>query len=172
MKREKEEIENWIKHRADQLMIFHKDDIGYDYDMAKNSANRTMGIDMRQAKEDLPWSTSDIHIKDSDYFQNIIKNELSDTKKHMIDNCKSSIELLIDSGFNPIRYTVLYFEDTFVFETTEEAHRAYEKFEAGKHRKIIGWWYSLADFKTTIDDYIKEIKGFPIIINIDEIIKK
>lgn len=53
-------------------------------------------------------------------------------------------------GFKPIMFTELMMEDTFVFETEEEARRAYNKFEMDENCEYIGkfdgWWYGIDDF--------------------------
>lgn len=58
-------------------------------------------------------------------------------------------------GFNPIMFTELMMEDTFVFETEEEARRAYNTFERRENcddmdndyiGKFDGWWYGIDDF--------------------------
>lgn len=54
------------------------------------------------------------------------------------------------NGFNPIMFTELMMEDTFVFETEDEANRAYRKFERDEKEEYIGkfdgWWYGIDDF--------------------------
>lgn len=58
-------------------------------------------------------------------------------------------------GFKPIMFTELMMEDTFVFETEEEARRAYNTFERKENcddmdgdyiGKFDGWWYGIDDF--------------------------
>ena len=54
-------------------------------------------------------------------------------------------------GFKPIMFTKLMMEDTFVFETEEEAKRAFYTFEQDENTgeylgKFDGWWYGIDDF--------------------------
>ncbi len=48
-------------------------------------------------------------------------------------------------GFTPFYYTWYAFEHTFIFATTEEAHRASRIFELGKKPIVQAWWYGLND---------------------------
>jgi len=66
-----------------------------------------------------------------------------------------SIATLKQFGFNPIAITTMLFEETFVFETEEEALRAHDEFEHHpKHGIVIqGWWYDRIGFQKALEDY-------------------
>ena len=53
-------------------------------------------------------------------------------------------------GFHPIMFTEMVMEDTWIFETQEEATKAYNKLERDESEKWIGklqgWWYGIDDF--------------------------
>jgi len=67
----------------------------------------------------------------------------------------SSLTLLRSAGFNPIAITIMMCEETFVFETDEEAKKAHEEFEKNKIHgvNIQGWWYGRNYFNETILEY-------------------
>ncbi len=67
------------------------------------------------------------------------------------------LEILKSAGYKPIAVTTMMCENTFVFETQDEANRAFLQFE--KHPQgecISGWWYGREDFSKALDDYKKE----------------
>lgn len=61
-----------------------------------------------------------------------------------------SIKLLKDNGFKPLAICSYYGEETFFFNSKEEASEAYQKMEV-ETGKVVGW------FHTT--DEIKELKN-------------
>ena len=67
------------------------------------------------------------------------------------------LDLLTTSGYKPLAVSQIYLEYTFVFETKEEALKAYHQFERSEEGKwigeIAGWWYGKEDFLATIQDY-------------------
>lgn len=75
----------------------------------------------------------------------------------------TNIKILKDHGFNPIAITIIMCEETFVFETEEEAIRAHNEFENNpKHNIVIqGWWYNRESFKKAVQDYIKKTEYIP-----------
>jgi hypothetical protein len=66
-------------------------------------------------------------------------------------------------GFKPIAYCHYACEDTYIFETKEEADRAGEFCETNKGFAC-GWWYGLDEFKRGLEDDLefkpKNIKIF------------
>lgn len=64
----------------------------------------------------------------------------------------NQLKILRNHGYNPIAMTQLYFEDTFVFKTLDEATKAYAELEIDKEL-ITGWFYEE-------DDFIREIKEY------------
>lgn len=74
-----------------------------------------------------------------------------------LSSFQESIDLLIVNGYKPIAVSQLMFEDVFVFETDEEATKAYNQFERNSDGKligiIVGWWYSKNDFLEEVKDY-------------------
>lgn len=53
-----------------------------------------------------------------------------------------SIKLLKDNNHNPLAICSYYGEETFFFETAEEAKKAYEEMEENK-RSVCGWFHSV-----------------------------
>jgi hypothetical protein len=65
------------------------------------------------------------------------------------------IQILKSAGYHPIAVTSMMFEDTFVFETKDEAKRAYQELEKEK-KQIQGWFYGWPDFLLSMDDHKKK----------------
>ena len=82
----------------------------------------------------------------------------------MLSDFQSNIDKLKENGYNPIAVSQMYFEDTFVFETEEEAKKAYQQFEIDENEKwigdISGWWYGKEDFIKTVKEYESENDGY------------
>ena|SRR5690606_16558381 len=55
-----------------------------------------------------------------------------------------SIKLLKDAGYKPLAICSYYGEETFFFETAEEAKKAYEEMEENKG-SVCGWFHSVED---------------------------
>lgn len=74
------------------------------------------------------------------------------------------LSIIKKAGFKPIAVSKMYFEDVFVFETEEEATRAYRKLERDKNEnwigKVDGWWYGRNSFKDVVKEYEAKNKGF------------
>jgi hypothetical protein len=80
-----------------------------------------------------------------------------------VSDFKKEIFLIKAGGFKLIAVSQIYFEDTFVFETQEEADRAYKTFEDCGNKKlsrIVGWWYGKEDFIKEVETYEKENNGY------------
>lgn len=81
-----------------------------------------------------------------------------------LSDFQSNIDKLKENGFNPIAVSQMYFEDTFVFETEEEAKKAFQQFEIDENEKwigdISGWWYGKEDFLKTVKEYETENDGY------------
>lgn len=77
---------------------------------------------------------------------------------------QDDIDKLKANGYNPIAVSQMYFEDTFVFETEEEATKAYRQFERDEKEKwigeIVGWWYGKEDFEKIVKEYETENDGY------------
>ncbi len=65
---------------------------------------------------------------------------------------------MIKAGYTPVAYSVMMMEDTFYFETVEEAKKAAEYFENGEFatREYVGWWYGIEELEGNIEYYHKE----------------
>ncbi len=75
------------------------------------------------------------------------------------------LEILKSAGYKPIAVTTMMCENTFVFETQDEADRAFEQFEKYPQDECIsGWWYCKESFADSIKEYAKEVGYDPHII--------
>ena len=79
-----------------------------------------------------------------------------------LSDFQHSIDKIKTAGFNPIGVTQIFFKDTFIFNTKEEALNAYQKLERDLDRKnrIIGYWYGKDEFDKTVRDYEESCEGF------------
>lgn len=85
-------------------------------------------------------------------------NKLPNHKLELKD-FEEAINLLKSNGFNPIGVTQIYMEHTFIFETDEEATKAYELLEVEK-REVVGWFYGKEKFLETKKQYESEYIGY------------
>ncbi len=66
-----------------------------------------------------------------------------------------SVEKLRNAGFNPIGITNMLCEETFIFNTDEEAQKAFEYFEKNPVGDVIqGWWYGIVEFEFSRQEYV------------------
>jgi ribosomal protein L10 len=77
---------------------------------------------------------------------------------------QKEIELLKSVGFNPIGVTQIHFEKTFVFETEEEARKAYRQFERNEKEEwigeVVGWYYGKEEFLKAIVEYESKLPDY------------
>jgi cobalamin biosynthesis Co2+ chelatase CbiK len=96
-------------------------------------------------------------------FSSQIKNMKFNHNRPLSD-FQSDIDKLKANGYKPIAVSQMYLEDTFVFETKNEATRAYRQFERDEKEEwigeIVGWWYSKEDFEKTVKEYETENDGY------------
>ena len=66
------------------------------------------------------------------------------------------------AGYNPIALSEMTCEDVFVFETAEEAKKAYHEFERSEDGiwkgDIAGWWYGRENFLKEVEWYEKKFE--------------
>lgn len=72
---------------------------------------------------------------------------------------QEQINIIKSAGFKLIAVSQLYLEDTFVFESPEEANKAYMQLEVCNDAKVFGWWYGKEDFERTVKEYETENGG-------------
>lgn len=69
--------------------------------------------------------------------------------KRPVESFQRSLDIIRSNGFNPIGVSQIMLEDTFIFETDEEAEKAFnllEKEGDSSGKKIVGWWYGKESF--------------------------
>ena len=87
---------------------------------------------------------------------------MEDTSERTYATDKSeSLKIIQEAGFNPIGITTMMCEETFIFNTEEEASKAFEYFETNRRANIDkheylpdGWWYGLVDFELYHRKYV------------------
>jgi len=78
-----------------------------------------------------------------------------------IEDFITEINLIKEKGYNPIAVTQIFFEDAYVFETHEEAMKAYKEFELDRKTQddiIVGFWYGKEEFLKEVNDYEKKLE--------------
>lgn len=85
---------------------------------------------------------------------------MNPSKEEILNNNRDNISLLKSLGYNPIGVSQMLFEDTFVFETEEEAKKAYEHAEV-ELKMIQGWFYSKEGYSKAVEDYKERLKMNP-----------
>lgn len=73
--------------------------------------------------------------------------------KRPFTSFSESIKKLRENGHNPIAVTQLYCEETFVFETEEEAKSALLVFNDSEHECYYGWWQGKVEFMRVVEEY-------------------
>lgn len=72
------------------------------------------------------------------------------------------------AGFKPIAVTQMFFEDTFVFKTQEEADKAYHLLERDEHKNwivtVVGWWYGKSEFFKAVKEYESNKNNYEVLI--------
>ena len=72
------------------------------------------------------------------------------SSKRLKRNAKKNKRILEAYGFNLIAFSpCIMFEDTFVFETDEEAEQAFNKMEV-ELEMFQGWWYGKEQFTNVV----------------------
>lgn len=70
-----------------------------------------------------------------------------------LEDFQESLKIIKEHGFNPIGVSQIYFEDTFIFETEQEATKAYETLELIEEPKVLAFWYGKENFLQEVDEY-------------------
>ncbi len=81
-------------------------------------------------------------------------------KKYNHDVSKEEFTPIIEAikkyGFNPIAVSQMYLEFVFVFNTHEEATKAYNLIELSEDENSpVGFWYGKNEFLNEVNDYEK-----------------
>jgi len=72
--------------------------------------------------------------------------ELRNTREKKLNKVAQKFQdFFSKQGYNLIGFCNFLLENTFIFETRQEAEKAYQEFEKDK-QEIFGWWYGKVDF--------------------------
>ena len=77
-----------------------------------------------------------------------------------VQDFQEQIDIIRNAGFKPIAVSQMYLEDTFVFEKSDEANKAYKQLEDCDDTKVLGWWYGKEDFEKAVKEYETENNGY------------
>ena len=69
-----------------------------------------------------------------------------------LESFQKELKIIKENGFYPIAVTQMYFEDVYVFETSEEAKSAYEYLEEEFLNKVSGY-----NFREILEEYCQLI---------------
>jgi hypothetical protein len=70
-----------------------------------------------------------------------------------VNDFEREIRLIVNAGFNLIGLSHFYIEDTFIFDTADEAKIAGNMFELDNEDDptcIVGWWYGKKEFEDAV----------------------
>jgi len=82
---------------------------------------------------------------DEEEYQKKLK-ELRDTRERQLDKtAKRFRDFFASQGYSLIGFCNFLLENTFIFETSDEAKKAFKEFEQDK-KEIFGWWYGKSNF--------------------------
>lgn len=87
------------------------------------------------------------------------KTTMEYNHKLLLEDFDKGISIIKNAGFNPIAVTQMYCEETFVFETTDEANRAYHALDATKPAKISAYWYGREAFSEAKKEYEQDAQN-------------
>ncbi len=76
-----------------------------------------------------------------------------------LSDFQDDIKKIESEGFKVIAVSQMMMEDTFVFETQDEADKAFKLFEQD-NTTIVGWWYGKEDFIKAVEEYEKNNNGY------------
>jgi hypothetical protein len=89
-----------------------------------------------------------------DFVNDSVKIAMFNTDR-TVESFKEDIKTIKKNGFKPIGVAQIYFEDTFIFETQEEAERAYNTLDKDSSL-VVGYWYGKCDFFDEVINYEKD----------------
>lgn len=90
--------------------------------------------------------------------------------KRDLKSFEQELDLIRSNGFNPIGVSQMMMEDTFIFETDEEAEKAFELLEKnrrgkGSGKKVVGWWYGKDSFLKEKEKYENEYSDTTVLVH-------
>jgi len=72
-----------------------------------------------------------------------------------LSDFQDKIDIIKKAGFNPIGVSQMFLEDVFIFETNEEAKRAFKELEVEEvdDMCVVGWWHDKESFLKEAKEY-------------------
>lgn len=82
---------------------------------------------------------------------------MKNNHKRPLSSFLPMVEKIREAGYNPIMVSQMALEDTFVFETAQEAEEAYRELELETEGEdsVVGWYYGKANFLKEVNEYQK-----------------
>ena len=84
------------------------------------------------------------------FFDTNVKNYPTDAPAWFVERLEAALPDILkikNAGFNIVAYSVMIVEGTYIFETSEDAKNAFDKFENCEGPSTIqGWWYDADNF--------------------------
>lgn len=83
-----------------------------------------------------------------------------------LNRFKRGLRIIKSYGFNPIGVSVMICEETYIFNSDDEACAAHELLEGMLNRNygVDGWWYGKDAFFEASEEYEKEMGYKPEVI--------
>jgi hypothetical protein len=91
----------------------------------------------------------------------MMNEEIQYNHDRPLESFQKDLERIREAGFKPVAVTQMMLEETFVFETDEEATTAYKTLEEGRtgEERVVGWWYGREEFEQAVKDYENDTDG-------------
>lgn len=77
-----------------------------------------------------------------------------------VEDFQEQIDIIRNAGFKLIAVSQMFFVDTFVFQKSDEANKAYNQLENCKDNKVVGSWYGKEDFEKAVKKYESKNDGY------------
>lgn len=77
-----------------------------------------------------------------------------------LESYQWAIDIIRNNGFKLIGVCQMLMEDTFIFETDEEAIQAHSKLENTENSEVVGFWYGKDEFEQARKKYEAQSDGF------------
>jgi hypothetical protein len=122
-------------------------------DLIKKMRDHFDNIDLEQFKKD--WEEIQKEIEGCPHTQIIdykIPTEPHFNHNRPLSDFQEDIDLLKLNGFNPIGVSQMYMFEVFIFNTEEEAERAYQEMDV-KRGEIVAYFWEKKDFLKEVERY-------------------
>lgn len=93
------------------------------------------------------------------------KKRLEYNHDRELESFKKELDILHSNRYFPIGVSYFHFEDVFIFETDEEAERAFQDMERSKGL-VFAWWYDKPSFLAEVRKLEQDYYGHKVKIKV------